>query len=424
MKSKKINYCKKPTLLKINNNNVFVYKNHNKSIYISAIIPSGIINETKKTIGISHLLEHLLINSWRECSKNNCMSYLNKLGIKFNATTYSDHILYYAYGSLSDFQKILDYIIDISNKPNILQKNLDKEKLAVKTELLQNFNSSTSKLNYIFCKYFFDNIGLKNSANYELLLKNNSQFSLNDLIQWYNKYYKNITYFIIGDFNYHSLVSLLQAKLPYNKISSLISKSNNIFSYKHNLIFVENKKSKITSISIGFPNNINPVHKDYLYLDIVCIVLQNILFDHLRNKYHLVYGVNVTKQIFKENSYISISINSNSENASKVINYVFYIINQIKLSYDSTSYIKSQKKFFNYSYYNTLLNNSNNQIYKQYTSQILYFNFDKNYKIISLCEYKLVIDKFNSKKFKNLITELFQFDKSLVVYQNFKKLLI
>ena len=33
------------------------------------------------------------------------------------------------------------------------------------------------------------------------------------------------------------------------------------------------------------------------------------------------------------------------------------------------------------------LNNSNSKIYNQYSSQILYFNFNNNFKIISLCKY-------------------------------------
>ena len=52
------------------------------------------MNENKKNSGISHLLEHVLTESWTKC-KNNCAKYWGNKGIITNASTGNTTINYY-----------------------------------------------------------------------------------------------------------------------------------------------------------------------------------------------------------------------------------------------------------------------------------------------------------------------------------------
>ena len=49
-----------------------------KTTMVEAFISSGYINENMENEGISHILEHVLIDSWDKCGKLGCTDYWKK----------------------------------------------------------------------------------------------------------------------------------------------------------------------------------------------------------------------------------------------------------------------------------------------------------------------------------------------------------
>ena len=108
-----------PISTKINGANIYLYYIPNKTIYASAMITGSRYKEDKQTCGISHLLEHVIVNSYKKCNYSTCAFYLQKNGLNYNALTSSNFIKYYISGLKEDTLKILDYLLDIINFPVI-----------------------------------------------------------------------------------------------------------------------------------------------------------------------------------------------------------------------------------------------------------------------------------------------------------------
>ena len=108
-----------------------------------AILLGGLVylkmNEGKKNSGISHLLEHVLTESWKKC-KNDCAKYWGKKGIITNASTGDATINYYIEGLVKNSEEIIEYIVKITTDPQIRDSRITVEKKAVYEELSRELN--------------------------------------------------------------------------------------------------------------------------------------------------------------------------------------------------------------------------------------------------------------------------------------------
>ena len=85
---------------------------------------------------ISHLLEHVVTEGWDKCGKESCQSYWKKKGVITNASTGQTTVQYYMHGLEQYSMKMIDYIVSISIDPIITANRIQKEKIAVKNELM------------------------------------------------------------------------------------------------------------------------------------------------------------------------------------------------------------------------------------------------------------------------------------------------
>ena len=64
--------------IQYNQYKVFIIPTNSDIISVQSYIFSGFIIETKQTLGISHLLEHVLANAYKHCKQFDCNPLLNK----------------------------------------------------------------------------------------------------------------------------------------------------------------------------------------------------------------------------------------------------------------------------------------------------------------------------------------------------------
>ena len=91
-------------------------------IYIQSYINTGFLFETKKNSGINHLLEHVLVNSWDQCTKYPCLEVLSNKGIQCNAHTGLTNVNYHITTTKDYIHEMLEYIITITTKAKITKK--------------------------------------------------------------------------------------------------------------------------------------------------------------------------------------------------------------------------------------------------------------------------------------------------------------
>ena len=161
------------------------------------------MKENRKNLDISHLLEHILTESWTKCD-NNCAQYRGKTGIITNAFTSDTIINYYGKGLHQHRKEILEYIVSITTKPKIHTERISVEKKAVKEELDSEMNDPAWKIGFELNKFYYKcYVGLKNVQNFPLQIKNLEYFGKKELENYCNEIYTpaNIFFVIAGKFN-------------------------------------------------------------------------------------------------------------------------------------------------------------------------------------------------------------------------------
>lgn len=399
----------------INNSKVMLIDNPNKNFYVHSYIKSGFIDETENNLGISHLIEHVVLESWNQCKNDSCMEFLSKKGINMNGTTDLRLIHYYVYGLIEDLNTMLNYIIDVTVNPKFPDKIINKEKEAVTNELLNYLNDKSSKLHNIFNQNFFNIFGLQNFDNHELQIKNLKNLQSSDLINYYKKQLSSNIYFIIaGKFNKKLesyILNLLYNRLP--KINNTFSKNINCFSYKNEIIYINDPTYTMTEILMGIPCDIYPVKMNRILIDFTLNLLNNILLNYLRIKKELIYGISIKYKFSNSGTSIFILVNTKNENATEVYKKIINIINYYKKNNVENDILNGIKKKYIVKSNNLNINTLINFYSKQLISNLEHYSYNN---------FVNLINKMNVNIVKIIINKLFNFNKLLTVYMSNKKM--
>ena len=127
--------AKKPYTLSVNGYKIVVVPNNSRLISVQSYVFSGFIIETPSTLGINHLLEHVLANAYTPCRKFDCYSYLRDNALNSNASTSNNVLNYYVNGFKTKLEKMVDYIANITTRPVFDDAMLAREKTAVANAL-------------------------------------------------------------------------------------------------------------------------------------------------------------------------------------------------------------------------------------------------------------------------------------------------
>ena len=319
---------------KINSYKILTIPVENSNIiYVQSFILSGRMNENKSDSGISHLLEHVLTESWKKC-KDDCAKYWGKKGIITNASTGDSTINYYVEGLEKNCKELIEYIINITTKPQFREKRVKVEKRAVKEELTRELNDPGWKIADKISNIFYSHPGLKNSNNIPLQLKNLKTIQISDLIQYCNQIYtpKNILFVVSGDFNQQYILNLFERYLPKSAKLGKRNIQNNIYKKinKPVINFIPNKKAKISEIVISFMAKIYPQDNDAIYFpiisDILCGGMQSLLMRKLRTELNLIYNIRVYIEPEITGTLTTIETTGDQEKTFEIINSIVDVL--------------------------------------------------------------------------------------------------
>ena len=422
---KKTNKTRKITninLEKINGYNVLFLRNHSDTISIQSYIFKGFIHEKKSNMGINHLLEHVLSNAYKNCDNYNCYEYLNLLGLMSNASTNHNIINYYATGLLKETKDIIDYIINITVNPIFNNDLVEKEKSAVHNELLISLDNPDQKLYNKMAKHFYNIEGLKYMDDDQLMIDNLKKLDYNYLIKYYKKNYNyNNTLFVVsGNYNKKIVKQQFKINLPYTPIKIkekyINYKKINCFTNKSGIYHIQDKSIQSTKILFYFPTNFYINSKKLTTLNIAASILQVLLFDKLRVEEELIYNINFDTIVNTCGTIQEIFVNTRNINFLQVINEFKKTINKYKKEKFCDTYITAEKTKYLIKYNNVKFLNST-QLANKYGPQYIYNHF-LNTKIQSNEEYKDCIMKVTANEIRNIINEVFDFEKCMLVYSN------
>jgi predicted Zn-dependent peptidase len=404
-------------------NNFTIILNNNKNAKISRIdsfINNGYIFETKENSGISHLLEHIIIDGWKKCG-NSCTNYWKKKGVEINASTGQSYVNYYISGLNKYFFEMLEYVISISLNPVITSNRMIKEKEAVYNELLINSTEKNIKLYDCLNKTLFNNEGLQYQDDINHQMKILKKFKLVELKKWAKKYYAsgNMIFMISGNFNNNKTISFLKKNL--NSFNNFSHVEHKLDIFKPGLIVkhIKNKEKKNTTVFFTFHSPISQKDDDlylfHLFKKTINSDITSLLMKRLREEKKLIYNIQIENFTHGYGNYFIIEISTTNNNISKVIFNTIEVLKNISNGGFSNKYLSFIKEAFMVEYYNTCQNNNflSLHIGEQYIHQI------HNNHTPVIMSYKDILNKIKNVSrpyFINFIKKLLTFGNLKILY--------
>jgi zinc protease len=372
----------KPVIHRINGYTILFIKSKSKTVYVSSIIANGYCNETESDIGINHLLEHVLFESWKKCKQESCELYWMSKPVFFNGFTTMTQMKYFIDGMSHELPGMLEYIIDVTTHPRILQKTLTTGKKIIVNEMNLRINSSDYGFNQVALNALYTLPGLQQSNNYLLQKKNIENISLQDLVDYLKKNYtpSNTYFFVSGDFNPTNVLSVFKKKLTASSSSSSVGSDSNIipskspFSYQPKLFFVKNKTDEASNsggvyFNIFFPMDIYINNELLQYLLITCNIVEKELYNILRVDHKLVYSIFVKYATYYYGTVIEITGSCTNSNLVKILQFIVAYLREKKTKYVDQKILNNAKKLLLLDRYNHIKNPM--EIAEFYESQYL-----------------------------------------------------
>lgn len=115
---------------------IFTYKNPMlHSFFISLFLKGGSMYENENECGITHFLEHISIRNVNRIMNGALYANLDKHGLEFNASSFSEMVQFYISGAKQNFSHGADVISGVLS-PVILDKSeIDAERKRIKAEI-------------------------------------------------------------------------------------------------------------------------------------------------------------------------------------------------------------------------------------------------------------------------------------------------
>jgi len=371
---------------------------------VRAIVHSGFIYETKQNLGIYHLLEHVLVDSWNRCKKN-CILYWDKQGGLLNASTEETTMNYYVKGLPDSIDDMIEYIASITTNATLYDSVIESEKKAVLSELTNEHSNPQTSLIHAFNQSFYVTEGLRSSSDIPTQIKNLSTLTKRDLYDMYHKVFtpSNILFVVYGNFSYeriHRCFSKHLIQHPSIELPLLPC-----FSFNHQFIYVP-KKIKNINMMMGFP-----LQRILPCADIFSILMTNVLFFELRSRYKLIYSVDGYVTSNHCNSVFFIEIDCIPANFKRIVSVILQTIRHYQTHSLSEEMIHGSKRKLLYEYHTS------------YEYDIYYASYMYDKKSI-LTKQQLVkrISDFSQTQFHSIMNKDIVIDKCTLAYQGPKDL--
>ena len=124
--------------------NIYSYKNPSLSgFYISLFVKAGCMYESREQVGITHFFEHAAIRNVNALMNGRLYSELDKHGVEFNASTYSEMVQFYVSGASEHFDFGASLISMLLSAIVLKRSDIDAERRRIKAEIRESDDKNT-----------------------------------------------------------------------------------------------------------------------------------------------------------------------------------------------------------------------------------------------------------------------------------------
>ena len=405
-----------------------------KSTLVESYINNGAVDELKENLGISHLLEHVCTDGWKKCGAKGCNEWWKEKGAIMNASTGQTYVNYYIKALPQYLDDQIDYILNLSVYPDITHKRCEKEKSAVKNELLVHKQNPSLPIYNILNKMLFSVEGLVLQDDIDQQISNLKKINHKDLQKWADKYYGSgqTIFSITGDFKNKKFKNNTISKIK-NQAKKILKKAapikykryySNVFLPGINVKYIENDGIDNTTIYFSFHSPIFQRDIEYWYISLfkefVNNSMQSILMRELREKRQLIYTIHVENYTTTYGSFIIIETSCENNDIYKTVKVAIDVFQKLATGAFNKHLLDSCKNVWEVKFQNRCKNNDWLSTFysEQYVNQ---FNDLNNATIHSPDEVVSIIKNLKQSDFVQFIRKYLVFGNMKLAYQGKKE---
>ena len=301
-----------------------------KVVSMKLIVRTGIAYETSKTLGYSHMLEHILLDSNPKYPGVKGIEALESCGIDMNASTSNTMVEYNFLGSSKYWKLIFEFVSLPLIDPNFTQKVFDRERNAVIEELKNHLDNKLRTYKDTMWRTLHKNKPL--AAPIKDIVTNTKKCKLSDIKKFFYEQYspENITLLVVGKFPYECLMKEMKV-FQYFSESKYFNHHgdcpNIITTDPGKTIFTKSPKVSKVYCDIVFKLDTAPYSKDFYIGKIMEYVLTHgflsLLYKKLRIDKKWIYHMKSDMDVSCYASDFTITFNTDPKNFTGCIREIF-----------------------------------------------------------------------------------------------------
>ena len=313
--------------------NVYYYKNPAlHSFYISLFVRAGSLYESEEESGITHFFEHSAIRNINKLYGMALYSELDKRGLEFNASTFSEMVQFYIGGSSEQFSFGSEVITKVL-EPLVLSKSeTDAERKRIKSEIREG-DEKTSLVSFTSATVF-DKTPLSRS-----ILGTNKAIDGISLakLESYRKRVlsaENIFFYITGNFTDKDLEELA-CHIDKYELGDMPMRDNMAeipadFGKRPNDVFIKNADYTILRFTFDIDMSRFSISEIDLLYDILLSGYNSKLFSELSEKRGLCYDITGGTERYKNIGTLHFSFELKERDVYDAAKIVVDILSEIK----------------------------------------------------------------------------------------------
>ena len=303
------------------------------SVSIGVFVNTGSVNETPKTNGLSHFIEHTMFKGTKRRTAFDIVADTDAMGANINAYTSKTATCYYIQCVDNDFENCADILSDIYFNSVFPADELEKEKGVILEEIAM-CNDTPDDLSYEIASTAF----YKGHPLARPILgsaKNVKSFTRDDVFRYMDERYTadNTVIAVAGNVCFEKVDEIVE-KYFIGNFTRIKSKKRKIDVPETHSVYVKKfKKIEQSNINILFPStsyNDETFNAVKIFNSAFGFGMSGRLYQHIRERLGLAYSVYSYLSAYKQAGHGMIYLGTNVQNVERALEAVRKEIEEVK----------------------------------------------------------------------------------------------
>ena len=297
-----------------------------KIVSMRLVIRSGMAYETKETLGYSHMLEHILIDSNPKYPGTKGIEVLESKGIDMNASTGTELVDYRFTGDANEWKTIFEFLYYSVVSPKFTKQVFNREKKAIFEELKNHLDDKLRPHKDNIMKTLYAN----NVLRYTVAdtIESTKKCTLGKIKKFFYQQYapQNITLLVVGKFPMKQLQTKINLFADFEKHDSFRCNDgcpNIVRVNPPKEIYTKCPKANKVYCDMIFKLDIEPFSEDYYCGKVFEYIATNgflsVFYKKLRLEKNWIYHMDSVLDVTCYDSDFTITFNTDSKNFGIVI---------------------------------------------------------------------------------------------------------